>query len=284
MTRFELPQIEQFCVGLDHSEGIAATADGQIYVGGEAGQIFRLNPVSGSPELVAVLPGEGLILGLAARTDGSLLACDASAACIWSITPSSGDYQLFCDASEVGQLTLPNWGCFVPNGNFLFTDSGSWKGRDGKIMSVGPQGGIARMWSDELRDFPNGMALSEDQTFVWVLESTPGRLWKISFDSDGEALPAEFVTDIPGVPDGVAVTAGGGVVISNYRPDVVWLWTPHGGLEKLAEDPEGTVLASPTNVLFAGKDLTDLIWPNLGRWHVSVIRSSGIQGVPVHLG
>lgn len=279
MTQFSLDRVEDFAIGLDHAEGIAETPDGSIYVGGEAGQIFRLS--SGRASLVTVLPGEGLILGLASRSDGSLLVCDAGSSCIWRVIPATGAYEVFTDRSPEGLLILPNWGCFIPDGRFLFTDSGHWKGSDGRIMVVGSLGGEASTWCTELRAFPNGMALSEDGSSVWIVESAPGRLWNIPIKPDGRAGSASHVTDVPGVPDGVAALAGGGVVISNYRPDVVWLWTEGSGLTKVLEDPEGTVLASPTNVLFTGPEMDDMVWPNLGRWHVSVIRSSGLTGAPL---
>ena len=37
-----LDRIETFAAGLDHPEGITVTIDGRIFVGGEAGQIYRI--------------------------------------------------------------------------------------------------------------------------------------------------------------------------------------------------------------------------------------------------
>jgi hypothetical protein len=37
-----IDQLEMFAHGLDHAEGIAVTADGTVYVGGEAGQLYRI--------------------------------------------------------------------------------------------------------------------------------------------------------------------------------------------------------------------------------------------------
>ncbi len=56
-----------------------------------------------------------------------------------------------------------------------------------------------------------------------------------------------------------------------------------GGTDALlmALDPEGTVLAAPTNVVFAGPDRGDLVVPNIGRWHVTRFRVEGLTGVPL---
>ena len=83
------------------------------------------------------------------------------------------------------------------------------------------------------------------------------------------------------VPDGIAFATDGSVVIACYRPDVVLRWHPDRGLEVLGHDPEGTVLAAPTNALFAGPGLEDILVPNIGRWHVTRFRVPGLAGVPL---
>jgi len=240
--------------------------------------------VLGRADEVVVLPGRGFLLGLAARANGELLVCDTKNHCVWSVDPATGAVDMFVDRVEGTSLAVPNWGCFTPAGDYLLSDSGGWKRADGRIIKVSGGDRQASVWSTATACFPNGMAVSEDGLSLWVLESTPGRLWAIPILPDGSAGDAELKAEIPGVPDGVAALVGGGVVISCYRPDTIYLWTPEGGLEVLLEDPEGTALAAPTNVLFTGADRSDLVWPNLGRWHASIVRDSGLRGAVVHLG
>jgi gluconolactonase len=83
------------------------------------------------------------------------------------------------------------------------------------------------------------------------------------------------------VPDGVALTVDGRFVIACYRPDVIYLVDRDGSSEVLAEDPEGTVIAAPTNIAFTGQDREVMLVPNIGRWHVSEIRDAGVRGVPL---
>jgi len=54
-----------------------------------------------------------------------------------------------------------------------------------------------------------------------------------------------------------------------------------GGVEILADDPQGTLLAAPTNVVFAGSQRDRLVSANLGRWHLSLL-NVGLHGVPLH--
>jgi gluconolactonase len=178
-------------------------------------------------------------------------------------------------------MTVPNWGCFDPHGNYYVSDSGGWEAANGLIWVVRPDGTTA-MFSEESVDFPNGMAVSPDGKALYVLESTPGRLVVIPIREDGTAGQRTVLVELPGaVPDGVALTEDGEFVISCYRPDAVLLWSAEEGLRTVAEDPRGTALAAPTNVAFTGPNLDVMVVPNIGRWHLTRI-PAGIRGVPLH--
>jgi sugar lactone lactonase YvrE len=90
------------------------------------------------------------------------------------------------------------------------------------------------------------------------------------------------LAELPGtVPDGIAFASDGSILIACYRPDVVLRWRADTGLETVAEDPEGTVLAAPTNCAFVGPALETVAVPNIGRWHVTRFRVPGLSGVPL---
>lgn len=277
-TLLPISELEMFAHGLDHSEGICVTLDGIVYVGGEAGQLYRLEDDDTATE---VLSTGGFLLGLAADADGHIYACDPGNACIWQIDPVSGERSVFCDNVQGQPLSNPNWGCFDNAGNFYFSDSGAWKGADGKIIVVRP-GGRVEVWTDESHDFPNGMAISPDGGTLYVLESTPGALVQYRINPDGSADPRELVTELRGaVPDGVALTTDGSMIIACYRPDIIYRWRSDLGLQVLAEDPEGVAIAAPTNVVFAGAELDYMIVPNIGRWHLTRLRHDELRGIPL---
>jgi gluconolactonase len=94
---------------------------------------------------------------------------------------------------------------------------------------------------------------------------------------------AETVVELPGtVPDGLAFTADGGVLISLYRPDRILLLDAAGSLSIVADDPQGTLIAAPTNVCFVGSRLDRLVSANLGRWHLTDYGDVGLVGAAVH--
>lgn len=263
--------------GLDHSEGIVSTAQGELYVGGELGQVYRVHD-DGSVE--ERLRTGGLLLGLAADAAGLIYACDATNGVVWRCSPQDGTFEEFTRGSADRAMSVPNWGAFDADGTYYVSDSGAWKRADGCIWVV-PPGEQARVWSTESCDFPNGLAVDPFSRRLLVLESTPGRLVEMTIRADGSAGPRRVLCDLPGtVPDGIAVQQDRSVLIACYRPDVILRWDPASGLALFASDPEGTVLAAPTNVAFVGPDLDRWVVPNLGRWHLT--GGGGVHGTPLN--
>lgn len=272
-----LESMEQLAEGIDHAEGICRTPDGRIWVSGEQGQIYEVLPDGRAVE--AARTG-GWVLGLAADGAGRIYACDPRHRVVYRWTPGGPPPEVWSQGDPGTPFLCPNWGAFAPDGSYYVTDSGRWKGRDGAILVV--RGGRTRTWTTESRDFPNGCALTPDARELWVLESTPGRLVAFTILPDGSAGPRRVLAELPGtVPDGIAFATDGSVVIACYRPDAVVRWRADLGLQLLAHDPEGTVLAAPTNALFAGPELGEILVPNIGRWHVTRIRVPGLSGVPL---
>lgn len=275
-----LEELEEIAQGVDHPEGICRTLDDTIYFGGEQGQLYRLEPDDTFTELLST---GGFMLGLAADAAGLIYGCDPANGCVWRIDPVALTKDVFCaTATGRGDLVTPNWGCFDAHGNYYLSDSGTWKAADGAVIVVRPDGEAA-VWTEASRNFPNGLALSKDGRHLLVLESTPGALVRYEISADGSAGPRELVIDMPGtVPDGVAPTTDGSLVIACYRPDVVYRWREDLGLQVLVNDPEGTAIAGPTNVVFCGPDLDTMIVPNIGRWHLTRFRHSDLVGAPLH--
>jgi gluconolactonase len=273
MPVIPLQDLATFGVGLDHPEGITVTPDGRLYVGGEAGQLYRIED-DGSP--TELLTTGGFMLGLAADADGRIYACDNGHSVVWRIDLETLHRDVFAAGSEERPIRVPNWGAFDASGNYYLSDSGGWKAADGLLWCVRP-GGLCEVWSEEPRNFPNGLAVDPHRPRLLVLESSPGRLVEIPIREDGTAGPLSVLCELPGtVPDGVAVQQDGSLLIACYRPDRIYRWTEAAGLEVFADDPEGTVLAAPTNLVFVGPELTEWAVPNIGRWHLT--RGTGVRG------
>lgn len=272
-----LEPLEAFAHGLDHPEGIAIGTDGTIFVGGEGGQIYRIGP-DDVPQQIASIGS--FALGLALDAEGRLYACNEIASTVFRIDVGSGDVETFSRGTAERPMRVPNWGAFDGAGNYYVSDSGEWGAEDGLLWIVRP-GGRAEVWTEETRGFPNGLAVAPDGSRVYLLESMPARIVEIPIDDDGRAGSRRVLCELGLiVPDGVAVADDGSLVIACYRPDALYRWSAGDGLDVIAADPQGMVLAAPTNAAFTGDQLDILVVPNLAGWHVTRGRV-GLRGVPL---
>jgi gluconolactonase len=272
-----LDRLEVFATGLDHPEGIAMTPEGEVYVGGEAGQIYL---VGDDGKVTEVASTGGFNLGLAADGAGRLYVCDSVARVVWRVAPHRGERNVFAQGGAERPLMLPNFGCFDGDGNYFLTDSGEWGASLGAIWVV-RSGRPASVWTEQTKAFPNGCAVAPDGSRLFVVESYPSAIVEVPIEPDGSAGPRRVLQDLGTiVPDGVALTTDGTLIISCYRPDAIFTWSPPAGLNVLASDPRGTLLSAPTNVVFTGEGLSTLVVPNLGRWHLTR-GQLGLSGVPL---
>lgn len=263
--------------GLDHPEGVAVDADGTVWAGGEAGQVYRI--VAGAdPEEVASTGG--FLLGLALDLDGIVYACDAGRHEVVRVDPRTGAVTTYSTGADQTPFRNPNFPVFDAEGNLYVTDSGAWKADDGDIKIVRPDG-RTELWTSALPHFPNGCCLSADGASLLVIESLRPGISRVPIRQDGSAGQPERLCELPGsVPDGLALDEAGGMYVACYRPDRVYYVHPDGAVEVLAEDPQGTVLAAPTNVVFAGADRRTLVVGSLGRWHLSALEVD-VPGLPL---
>src|SRR5579884_1487 len=255
--------------GLDHPEGVCwDPRSGALWAGGEAGQLYRVDLDARMWQEVARAPG--FVLGLAVDGRGRLAVCCPGAGALCAL--ADGGVRTLHDG-----LTQPNHGAFAPDGAFYFSDSGRWGDGGGRIYRLSPDGELD-LFSDRLADFPNGCAVTPDGRHLWTVCSYAPVVG--CFDlATGEL---EEVTRLDGtVPDGIAFTDDGRVIVSCYRPDRIVLLDADGRAETIAEDPQGTLLAAPTNVVFVGERRDRLVSANLGRWHLTLL-DVGLRGAPLH--
>ena len=244
---------------------------------GEKGQIYRMEQDGSATEVTTT---GGWTLGLAADAAGRVYACDPSRHAVLRWTPGQGSPVVWTSGAPGAPLRGAQLGRLRSAGSFYLSDSGTWKARDGRLFVV--RNGATSVWTSAPVDFPNGLAVTPDGREVWVLESTPGCLVAFDIRADGSAGPRRVILEMPGtVPDGLAFATDGSVVIACYRPDIIYRWSLTGGLEVVGHDPEGTVLAAPTNCAFVGPERDVIAVPNIGRWHVTRFRVPGLQGAPL---
>jgi gluconolactonase len=262
--------------GLDHPEGVCWDPRAQVvYAGGELGQIYRVSLDEPRAEIVANAPD--FVLGLAVDGRGRVVACVIEGHPALAVV-EEGRVRDVVTEVEGEPLLFPNYPAFGPDGTLYFTDSGPWGEHRGRLIRLAADG-TAEVMSRALPRFPNGCAVTPDGRHLWVVESLGPTVSR--FDLRDGGAPELLVTLHGHVPDGLALTEGGGCLITNYRPDRIYHLDASGRLEVVAQDPHGTLIAAPTNVCFVGERLDRAVSANLGRWHLTLL-DLGLTGVPLH--
>jgi gluconolactonase len=264
-----MPTTEILVDGLDHPECVAwDPATGVLWAGGEDGQLYRVDLETRT--WVEGPRAPGFVLGLAVDGASRVVICCQGTRSLCVL--ADGVVSTLHDG-----FILPNYPAFAPDGTLYFSDSGRWGMNDGRVFRLAADGGL-ELFSDRLPHFPNGCAVTPDGTELWMVESYVPTVNRFDL-ATGEL---EEVLRLDGtVPDGIALTDDGGVIVSCYRPDRIVHIASDGQVEVIAEDPQGTLLAAPTNVVFVGEERDRLVASNLGRWHLTLL-DVGLRGLPLH--
>ena len=90
---------------LRHPEGIAIDASGDIWCGGETGEIYRISADGSGIETVASTGG--FILGLAFDGDQNLYACDMRHSAVFRLDTRTGDLVPFAERRGRDQDAYP---------------------------------------------------------------------------------------------------------------------------------------------------------------------------------
>ena len=259
--------VEVLVEGLDHPEGVCWDPDsGVLWAGGEDGQLYRVDPDERTVE----------------RRARARASCSASRSTHTAGSPS----RLRTAALRLRRRScpprrdrarLPELPGLRAGRDGLARDSGSLGGKRRPRPPRSPDGKVD-VFATALPHFPNGCAVTADGRWLWLVESFEPTVNRLDLESGA----VEEVARLEGtVPDGVAFTADGGVLVSCYRPDQIVHIDRDGAVEVVAEDPQGTLLSAPTNVCFMGAKLDRLVSANLGRWHLTAI-DAGLTGAPLH--
>ena len=197
-------------------EDIVLDNEGRIYAPYEDGRILRYDSNGKNGQLFVETGGRPL--GLEFDATGTLIICDANK----GLLAASPDGKLSTILTEVAGIPLKFTDDvdIAKNGIIYFTDASSrWGIEDyrsdivehrpyGRLISFDPNKEIANVLLDGLY-FANGVAISADQTFVLVNETSEYRIQKV-WISGKKAGQSEILMDnLPGIPDGISSNGTG---------------------------------------------------------------------------
>ena len=201
MPEPEIPieRFEVFATGLDHPECIAFDHAGLLWAGGEAGQVYRIDP-AGNVQTVATLGGftGGLALS---PMDQALYVCNPSLGL--ARVDAGGGHTVFAKGAGAHTMICPNYPVFDRRGRLYVSDSGNWNKHNGFLLRFEPNGS-GRVIGGPF-GYANGLALTTDERYLFMVESDTDRVFRFELSGEGDLGRGEVYAESVGrLPDGLA--------------------------------------------------------------------------------
>ena len=274
--------LSKVAVGIDRPEDVVVGRDGRVFASDHQcavaeifpdGSFQRLGPKGGAPNGIN-MDRQGRILianfGIYDREEGPLQRFD----------PATGKHEILL--AEVGgrRLTSANYPVVDRAGNIWCANSThaeTWPqaldGRADGFLFVLRADGSSEIVAEGLK-FPNGMALSADEAFLYVAQTTGPDVMRFPILPGARLGPGERYGPVtgalqrPGSPapdpstlgytDGIGFDAEGNLWVCLPAANKVVAITPALELVSVIHDPSGETVNHPTNVTWGGADLKDL--------------------------
>jgi sugar lactone lactonase YvrE len=201
----------------DGPEDVAADNSGLIYTVTVDGLIIRMQPDGGNIEIFSE-PG-GRPLGIEFDAAGNLFVANSYLG-LQKVSPD-GSVEVLTDSYQGESITYSDDVAVATDGMIYFSDAsskfGAMKsggtyeaslldvlehGAHGRVYRYDPINNETTIVMDDL-NFANGVAISEDQSYLLVNETTSYRIWR-HWLSGPDAGKSEVILDnLPGFPDNI---------------------------------------------------------------------------------
>lgn len=210
-------------------EGPVFDSAGNLYVVDSAfGRIFRVDPAR---QVSIVVDYGGVPNGLALGRDGHIYIADRENGILRLDLSTRSVSPVVTRAELEPDFKGPNDLVFDSRGNLYFTDQGDTDLNDptGRVFRLNADGSLDRLLSNV--PSPNGIALSPDETRLYVAVTFGQQVWHMPLRADGRIIKVGVFQSFSGGfsgPDGLAVDREGGLAVCQNRTGSVWLFDPLG--------------------------------------------------------
>jgi sugar lactone lactonase YvrE len=223
-------------------EDVVVDPAGRLVSGGDDGRLWRW-PADAGPDTVPeeLVETGGRPLGIEVDPrDGSLIVCDAYRGLL-RVTGDGTVTELATEAAGT-PIGVCNNAAVARDGTVFFTDSSSryplWAWRrdlleyrpNGRLLAYRPTGTVDVVATGLY--FPNGVALTPDESAVLVVETSAHRLLRVPLSGGGPTLLA----DLPAYPDNMSSVGDGTywIALPSPRVAIAERLLPHPGMRRLA--------------------------------------------------
>jgi gluconolactonase len=267
-----LSHVEVVAEGLAFPEGPVALSDGSVLVTEiDRGTLTRVTP-SGRTEVVAHCGGGPN--GAAIGPDGAAYLCNNGgrfASGNWNggwierVDLHTGEVDVLYRECDGRRLSGPNDLVFDPTGNFYFTDTGKFRGRQRDVGSLYYAHSDGRVIQEVVHpaESPNGVGLAPDLGTLYYAETVTARLRRRRVVGPGRLAevapndPSTLVVGLPGYQafDSLALDRQGNVCVATLVTGCITMVTPDGRGVTQYTLPQGLEDEMVTNLCFGGEDL-----------------------------
>jgi gluconolactonase len=258
---------EIFANGLDHPECLAFDREGYLWAGGEAGQIYRIDPAGKVEQITTLGSFNG---GTAFSPKDELFVCNPAMGLVK--VHRDGAFEVFATHAGDRKLICPNFPVFDSAGNLYVTDSGQWMKGNGALTRFTPDG-RGEVFAGPF-GYANGLALSADERYLYMVVSD--RDCVLQLMPSNPLHQSIYATNVGRMPDGLALAVDGTLYASCYASDEIWAIDRGGNDRKrlFAHDRWAILLSRPTNMAFNGDTM---YVANLGRTTITRAKV-GVKG------
>ena len=235
-----IDRFEIFATGIDHPECVAFDRDGFLWAGGEAGQVYRIDP-QGKVEQVCTLGSFNG--GLAFSPEDEVFVCNPVMGIVR--VGRDGKHEVFATHADGAKVICANFIVFDAGGSAYVSDSGEWMKRNGRLLRFSPDGKGTVIGGPF--GYANGLALSADERFLFMVESDSERVFRLDLAAGRHEVFAEGIARLP---DGLALDAAGNLYVTCYASDEIHRITRAGRREVVAHDRWAIKISRPTNLAF----------------------------------
>jgi sugar lactone lactonase YvrE len=258
--RIDLSQVKTIGSGLNRPEGVMAFDDGGLAAADGLGRVAIIGPdgattfhghVGGAPNGICIDDAGNVVIANIGNGQVQVLAPD-------------GRHRILLTEADGERITSPNFPFIDSKRRLWVSNSTARPDMQKAIEQPAPDGAIvlyeqgqARIAARELW-FANGVALDQDEKFIYVAETMTRRVVRFGIAADGQLSNREIYGPDPlgdlGFPDGIAFDEAGNLWITFPAWNAVGYIAPNRELVMALEDPERKALQRPTNICFGGPD------------------------------
>ncbi len=188
---------------------------------------------------------DGAPNGIAIDANNLVWFCDSKQNSIRTFDPISQTTSTIVGYFENQALKMPNDLAFDRKGNLLFTCPGdSLEDNTGYICCLTPDKQLLKIFKGMF--YPNGLALNEEQTQLFVAETGTKKIWRFDWNADSNLLNNKTLfTETGGTvgPDGIAFDEEGNLYAAVYGSGKVKVWDKTGTIKEEVD----TLGYNPTN-------------------------------------